>query len=176
MTRILAPLPLVLTAALSGCLFPSGLCENETRDITINAVLAAPGAGGGTGTATLELFEARKDQGSASVEQSVVFAAASTLDRTTVTAVHLHAGTPAAPGQVLYEFPLVPAGAPSNITVVYLREPYRGTVAFPDLFAAMTGSATYLDVHVGGSAIPALAGVSRVLEPSAALWNRDYCS
>jgi hypothetical protein len=176
MTKHLIGLPFALTAVLSGCLFPSGLCDNETRSVRIDAVLAAPGAPATTGTAGLLLFEARPGPGSASVEQSVLYDAASTLDRTTVSAVHLHAGTPSAPGAILYEFPLVSGGAPSNITVVYAREPYQGAMEFRAFFAAVANSPTYADVHVGGGAVPVLAGAAVVQSPSVANWTRANCS
>ncbi len=175
MAKFPIALPLALTV-LSGCLFPSGLCDNETRSVSINAVLTAPGAPGTTGTASLLLFEARPGQGSASVEQSVLYAAASTLDRTTVSAVHLHAGTPSAPGAILYEFPLVGAGAPGNITVVYTREPYQGAMEFRAFFAAVANSPTYIDGHVSGATVPVLAGASVVQTPSVADWTRANCS
>lgn len=174
MTRNSSPLPLVLTAVLSGCIFPSGLCVNETRGVVINAVLeAAPGTPGNTGTASLSLYEARPDKGAPSAEQSVLFGANSTLDRTTVTAVHLHAGTPTTPGRILYPFPLVAAGAPSNITIVYTREPYQGALAFPELFALMAKTATYIDVHVAGAIVPILVGASQA---STVDWSRANCS
>ncbi|MGE3618556.1 MAG: hypothetical protein AB7L66_21985, partial [Gemmatimonadales bacterium] len=157
MSRRFALASLLLLAGAGGCLFPTGLCRDETRAITVDATLTAV-AGTDTGRVYLSLFEARRGEGHASSEQSVVYSAIGSLDRTTVTAIHLHRGSPAGAGEVLYEFPLVPGNVESVITNTYTREPYDGSTEFRNLFALLRDSTTSIDLHGAGPAPPAQIG------------------
>lgn len=163
-----------LTLAAAGCDLLEGRCVYELRSVEVSATLtnaALPDSG----SARLNLFERRSGRGHPSQQQQVTYVATSSLDRATVTAVHLHAGPVNAAGRVLYDIPIKPGFRADDITVSAAQASYEGPADFRYLFALVRDSVTHFDVHVGDNVTPLLAGPSFRSAPVTD-WTRPYCS
>lgn len=103
----------------------------------------------------------------------MIYGVNSTLDRLRVTAVHLHRANDVGHQAPLYNFPITPGGAESNITVTYTLEPYAGATPYGTLFTTMVQSPLAVDVHVGDPNVPVLRGTGMSTNNG---WTRPYCS
>src|SRR5688500_19544237 len=85
-------LTLVLLLIAGGCALPlDGGCINETRNLSLGGTLELTASAGGTGTALVSLHEARHYRTKQTSDEEFLWSVrASGLDRSTVSAVHVH--------------------------------------------------------------------------------------
>jgi hypothetical protein len=164
---------LLAIIALGACgIYPDGRCMNESRSADLRANLAATDGSGATGSAFLGLHEERRDARSRS-EEWVTYGVLSTLDRRTVSALHVHRASDVGHAAPLYTFPIKAGGADVNITVADTREPYADPTPFASLFDAALRTPLVVDVHTTDANVAALSG--RATSTSVG-WTRPFCS
>ena len=165
-------------AALSGCLGLSGPdCKDELRGLTAIAALtsvAPDAAPGDTGTAQLNLHEARDHTSKSTSARELSWFVGSGLDRSGVTAVHVHEeGT----ARLLFTIPLeTPTGPPYVITQIFTRRAYTGPTSWSEIYELVGSQRTYIDVHTTEFPDGELRGA---LSPQNANWQvftHAYCS
>ena len=175
---------LVLTLALlpyltlTACMTTSGPdCRDETRSLALTARLTstlptAPPAD--TGRANLSLYEARNARTKATSAREILWFAGSGLDRSTVTAVHVHEeGT----GRVLFTIPLENTQAPPFVIAqVFTRRPYTGALPWNELYEALGNERAYVDVHTTMYPDGQLRGVLRRDNANWQAFTLAYCS
>lgn len=167
---------LVALVMLQGCSALTGLCIDETRGVQLEARLTSRTGTADEGSAGFWMYEARRGEGHRSSEQSVLYWARSTLDRATVSVVRLRAGTEAAPGRILFDFPIEPQGDPSNITATNTNRAYHGPIEFRELFNAVVAQSSFIEVYQAGRSQPTLVGQTIRPAGGASSWDRAYCS
>ena len=152
----------VLTIALlviaAGCENPfGGGCINETRNLSAAGALEpiAP-SGTITGIAAVSLFEARHYRTEQTSEEAFLWSVrASGIDRSTVSAVHVHERDT---HRLLFQIPIENSNTPADvITQTFTRRPHNGAIApWPEVYELLGSGRGYLDVHVGGSGSPVM--------------------
>src|SRR6185503_12284473 len=157
MNRIATPASaLIMTVALPRCSLVSGPdCIDETRSFSVEGPLRTA-AGDSAGRAFLDLFEARNARSKRTSEQAVLYSVTSrSVTRAAVTAIHLHAE---ATGALLFNIPIdTLSTGPDALTNTYTRRPYPGgSLPWGDLYELVGSGGSYVDVHLSGTAEPAL--------------------
>jgi len=164
---------LVFTAGCSLIAGPD--CINEDRSVSAEAHLVdATVATADTGRAVISLAQERSYRTKRTANRGVIYFASSTLLRTSVTAVHIHA---TANDALLYVFPVTPTGPEFVITQNFTNAefPSSGPTTFDDLFSKLAGGQAYVDVHTGQTA-PRLRGTLVNQYPGNNSWLHAYCS
>jgi hypothetical protein len=153
--RVLTIVPLLIAA---GCALPlDGGCINETRNLSSGGTLeptSSPGTS--TGTALVVLHEARDYRTKqTSGEEFLWSVRAPGIDRSTVSAVHVHERDT---DRLLFQIPLENTNAPADvITQTFSRRPHNGAIAsWSEVYELIGSGRGYLDVHVGESGTPVM--------------------
>ena len=151
-------LPFLLLAITAGCALPlDGSCINETRNLSLSGDLEPTGsAGTGSGAALISLHEARDYQTKRTSEEHFLWSVrASGIDRSAVTAVHVHERDT---NRLLFQLPIENTNAPADvITQTFTMRPHNGAIAqWSDVYELLGSGRAYLDVHVGGSSDPVM--------------------
>jgi len=145
-------LTLVLMVIAGGCALPlDGGCINETRNLSLGGTLEPTASAGSAGTALVSLHEARHYRTQqTSGEEFLWSVRASGIDRSTVSAVHMHERET---NRLLFQIPLENTNAPADvITQTFTRRPHNGAIAqWSEVYELLGSGRGYLDVHVGGS-------------------------
>lgn len=116
---------------------------------------ATIGSGPVAGRASFELAETR----GAESGQFVMWHVRASPLPAAATRVLLRAGSPEAPGRLLYEFPLVNAVPDSGvITQVFSRTPYAGGVPFAELWDLVQREPVLFEVVLAGGTAPLRIG------------------
>ena len=154
-----------LLVIAGGCALPlDGRCLDETRNLSL------VGALGSAGTATVALHEARHHRTQqTSAEEFLWSVRSSGIDRSTVSAVHVHERDT---GRLLFAIPIENTNAPADvITQTFTRRPHNGAIAsWSEVYELLGAGRGYLDVHTAGSAAPLFRAD---LTPQNANW-RDF--
>jgi hypothetical protein len=156
---------LCAAAASISCAIP-GLtggpdCIDETRGFSVEATLSTPGVSASesdSGKGHLSFLESRNARSKRTSAQELTWhVRANRLQRSTVTAVHVHARDG---DQLLIDIPRDTLDSPPNvITNTYTRRPHPGSpLPWVDLFELIGSGGAYLDVHSAGSVAPVLRG------------------
>ncbi len=154
---------LLATIALaSGCTI---LCDREVRLVN----LWAKGlAGSATTEAGLTLIERR---GNAEAGQYVGWSLnVDPRPDDTVKAVRLRVGTPAGPGEVLYDLPLPDKRNPV-VMLLYMEGPYAGEIPFDDLWNRVRRQPTFVEAVFAGESAP--IGVGPLQFTMASDWHKS---
>ena len=159
-----------LLAGAAGCALPlDGGCLDETRNLSLAGSLES-------GTAQVTLHEARHHRTKqTSAEEFLWSVRASAVDRSTVSAVHVHERDT---DRLLFALPIENTNAPADvITQTFTRRPHNGAISqWSEVYELLGSGRGYLDVHVGGSNPPVLR---TNLTPQNANWrefSRANCS
>lgn len=151
-------------------------CINENRNVSAEAHLVdGTSATTDTGCAVISLADERNYRTKRTVSRGVIYFASSTMPRTSVTAVHIHAA--AANDALLYVFPLTPVGPEFVITQSFTNAEFSaaGATTFDVLFARVAAGQAYVDVHTG-QPTARLRGVLVNKFPGNDGWVHAYCS
>ena len=175
--RIIFP-AVVICFALTGCSINSGPdCIDETRALAVRAKLASVAANplpGDSGTAYLDLHEARNHRTKATSARELLWFVGSSLDRANVTAVHVHEKTT---DRLLYTIPIDTMSGPRYvITQIFTRRPYTGPVDWNELYDLIGNLHTYVDVHTTGSPGGHLRGELQRVYIDWETFVHSYCS
>ena len=171
-------LAIVLLMIAAGCELPfGGGCLNETRNLSLSGALEpTTSAGAVTGTAGVSLHEARHYRTRQTSEEHFLWSVrASGIDRSTVSAVHVHErGT----DRLLFVIPIENMNAPADvITETSTMRPHNGAIAqWSEVYELLGAGGAYLDVHVGGSGNPALRANLTTQNSNWREFNRGNCS
>jgi hypothetical protein len=144
-------LTVVLLVIAAGCELPfGGGCLDETRNLSLGGTLSplVPTAAI-TGTAAVSLHEARHHRTrQTSAEDFLWSVRASGIDRSTVSALHVHERDT---DRLLFQIPIENTNAPLDvITQTFTRRPHNGAIAqWPEVYELLGSGRGYLDVHVG---------------------------
>ena len=161
---------LISCVGMTGCL---GVlrpdCRDETRSLAATARLTSPlpsPVASDTGRASFSLHEARNANTKATTAREAMWFAGSGLDRSQVTAVHVHE---AVSDRLLFNIPIDSAFGPRYvITQVFTRRPYTGPEDFANLYELIGTGRTYVDVHTIDQPMGRLRGV---LQPDFPNWR-----
>ena len=151
-------LTLLLLVIVAGCELPfGGGCLDEARNLSLAGNLESTGSTGTiTGTAAVSLHEARRHRTKQTTEEDFLWSVrAPGIDRSTVTAVHVHEVDT---NRLLFQIPIENTNAPTDvITQTFTRRPHNGAIAqWSEVYELLGSGRGYLDVHVGGSVSPAM--------------------
>ena len=169
---------IIVCFALTGCSLTSGPdCIDETRNLATGAKLSSIAANplpGDSGSAFLDLHEARSHRTKANSAREVMWFVGSSLDRSGVTAVHVHEKNT---DRLLFTIPIDTLSGPRYvITQVFTRQPYAGPVAWSELYGLIGMERAYVDVHTTGSPGGHLRGDLRSESPDCQTFFHLYCS
>ena len=163
--RCSAAAAVVTAVVLGGC--DPYRCETQARSLQYEATVAS---GPVTSRVAVELAEMRGRETGAFVLWHVRVSPLAAP----ATRVLLREGRPAAPGRVLYDFPLLNAVPPSGVvTQVFVRTPYAGQVPFAELWDVIQRQPVFFEVVLAGDAPPVALGP---LERTGSSDWRDVCS
>ncbi len=151
-------LTIVLLVIAAGCEHPlGGGCINETRNLSLGGTLEPTASTETiTGTVLVSLHEARHYRTRQTSGEDFLWSVrASGIDRSTVSAVHVHERDT---NRLLFQIPLENTNAPAEvITQTFTRRPHNGAIAqWLEVYELLGSGRGYLDVHVGGSGNPVM--------------------
>ena len=165
---------------LSGCLGLTGPdCVNETRFVAVRGALALAGSPADTGTASIDLDEARNHRTKNTASREIMyFVRAPNVDRSQVTAIHVHQKSD---DRLFFSVPIDTLASPVAITTTYTRQPFPGSaVPWTEIYETVGSGGAYLDVHVGGAQPRVLrADLARPADAAVPDWRafqHAYCS
>jgi hypothetical protein len=164
--------------ALTGCNLSSGPdCIDETRGLVVSARLGSVAANplvSDTGSAQINLFEARNASSKATSARELTWFVGSGLNRANVTAVHIHELDT---DRLLFTIPLDPAtGPPYVIAQVFTRVPYNGALSWTDLYELLGNERAYIDIHTTQVPQGPLRGPLRRDNTNWQTYTHAYCS
>ena len=171
-------LTFVLLVIAAGCEHPlGGGCINETRNLSVAGALEpAASTEPITGTAAVSVHEARHYLTKHTSEQNFLWSVrASGIDRSTVSAVHVHERDT---NRLLFQIPLENTNAPSDvITQAFTMRPQNGAIAqWSEVYELLGSGRGYLDVHVGSSSSPVMRANLAAQNASWREFTRANCS
>ena len=148
----------VLLVIASGCALPlDGSCIDERRALSLEGTLEPTTAAvTGTGTVLVGLQEARNHRTKRTSEQHFNWAVRATgIDRSTVTAVHVHERDT---NRLLFQIPIENTNGPADvITLTFSPRPHNGIIAqWSEVYELLGSGRGYLDVHAGGASEPVM--------------------
>jgi hypothetical protein len=171
-------IPAMFCSLLAGCSLTSGPdCIDETRSLAVSGKLASVAANplpSDSGTASLNFHEARNYRTKAPSTREVMWFVSSSLDRASVTAIHVHEETT---DRLLFTIPIDTLSGPRPvITQVFTRQPYTGTVDWTELYDLIGNARAYVDVHTSGNPGGHLRGELLLVYPNWQTFIHSYCS